>query len=213
MPLPLIVIPLALAAAALSGGVFVAAKAIAKSLEGKNVAILGGQQVGKTTLLNLLRGGENQELQTLGGKFTIEIKGKPVDLNVPRDLAGRDGLGFAAWKEAFSESDYLWYLFRADLIARRDAETIELVKGHLDMFKAWLGTAAGARPKVILIGTWADQHPDFARRVARFIKTVDESDVIKFGSVKLNNAGVVVGSLATEKDADKLLKGIKSRLR
>src|SRR5690606_3040052 len=125
---------------------------------------------------------------------------------------GADGLGFAAWKEAFDHAHYLWYLFRADLIAENDPETTQLVRSHLSMFKIWSEAKAGDKPRVILIGTHADQHPDFHKHPARVVKTVSESGTIQFGSVKLGNAGVVIGSLATPKDAEKVVKGIKGRL-
>ncbi|WP_157155714.1 GTPase domain-containing protein [Diaminobutyricimonas sp. LJ205] len=190
----------------------------ARKRDGKRVAILGRQQVGKSTLLHLLREGSVPETisstgsPVVGGEFSMEIGGKVVNFNVAKDLPGNDGLGFGDWKEALSGADYLWYLFRSDLIAQGDPDEIRLVESHLDMFKVWIDDGNTKVPKTILIGTCADWHPSYERHPTQFANAVGAARPIKFGRVKLENAGVVVGSLVTHTEADRLVESLRSRL-
>lgn len=219
MPFPILVVPVAIAVVAVSGALITAIPKIWKILDKRTVAILGAPQTGKTALIRLLRDvnapdgslantapGDNR------GRFRLEIKGRTVDFAVPRDLPGSDGLNVAGWKEAFADADHVWYLFRADLIASGESETTQMMKTHLALFSRWLGAMSGNAPKILLVGTWADEHPDHARHPARVAREVEDADVVNLGSVKLGGAAVVVGSLATSRDADRLLRGIKNRL-
>lgn len=219
MPLPLVVIPIVLGAVTLGGIVMAAVPKILKILNNRTVAILGAPQTGKTALIRVLRDADAPDrglpaVNTGGdrGRFQLVIKGKTVDFAVPQDLPGSDGLSAAEWKKAFADADHVWYLFRADLMANGDAETAQMVKTHVALLGKWISANPVNAPRVLLIGTWADQHQDYARHAARLLKSVQETSTIKFGSVKLNGAAVVIGSLATPRDADKLLKGITSRL-
>lgn len=219
MPFPILVVPIAAAAVAVSAAVFAALPRIWKILDQRTVAILGAPQTGKTALIRLLRdvnapedGLPSAKPGADRGRFRLEIKGKAVDFAVPRDLPGSDGLSVAEWKDAFAVADHVWYLFRADLVAQGDAGTIQLVRTHLALLRKWLSAKPASAPKVLLVGTWADEHPDNARHPSRVAKQVLEADVIKIGSIRLGGAAVVVGSLSTSKDADRLLRGIKSRL-
>ena len=216
MPIPLIASGLVVAGGLVLGGAATIIALFAKKLSGKRVAILGRQQVGKTTLLHFLREGKVPEHSrntvdpVEGGRFTMEVGREAVGFDVPKDLPGNDGLGYADWKEAFTGADYVWYLFRSDLIAQGNDDEAALVKGHLDMFKDWMD--AGSSPKVILIGTWADQASEFHEDPERFKRVVGASAPIKLGAVKLSNAGLVVGGLNDNKHANTLMKSLGRRL-
>ncbi|MDF2916026.1 MAG: uncharacterized protein K0S70_243 [Microbacterium sp.] len=211
MPVPLIVAGV-LAAASLGG----AAVAAYKKLAGKRVAVLGGQRVGKTTLLHVLRSGTvplglKRTLDPAeGGKFSIDSGSGAVGLSVPKDLPGNDGLGYADWREAFERADYVWYLFRADLIERRDPEHSALVKEHLAMFRHWMKT--GHSPTVILIGSWSDQAPGFASDPELFRRDVAGANPISVGAVSLNNAKLVVGALSDDDTARVLIANLGDAL-
>lgn len=221
MPFPLIPIAVIGVIALVGVGTTVATllPRVAKKLSGKRVAILGKQAVGKTTLLHVLRDGEVPEHNTTntvdpstGGKFTMEINGEPVDFDVPKDMPGHPGAGFSDWEEAFTKADYVWYLFRADLIAQGEPSELQLVRDHLDMFKDWLDKSKARSPKIILIGGWADLLPDYRHNLANLHREISEASPIKIGTVKLNKAGLVIGSLAGDKEATKLVKSLRSRL-
>jgi hypothetical protein len=202
-----------------SGGAAFATRLLWKKLDGKSVAILGARGVGKTALLSTLQHGDlpNRSITSgeLGfdGKFSMEVNGKTVAFDTPRDLAGNDAdVGFKRWKEAFLGADYVWYVFRADLIAQGDSETIERVSGHLNRFKDWMLSSKAGHPSIVLIGTHADNAPEYGHDAAAFAEMVRSSAAIKLGLVKLNHAGLVVGSLSTINEAKKLVKELRGEL-
>ena len=217
--MPLQLIPLVAGGVVLLIGVIGAAM-LARKLAGKRVAILGRQRVGKSTILHLLQHGKIPEASEVsetvdpaqGGHFKLEIGGKAVDFAVPEDVPGNDGLAYADWKKAFTGADYLWYLFRSDLIALGDDAESQLVDEHLTMFKTWIDDAGAHVPRIILIGTHADMDPGFRKNASTFAKKVIAAHPIKIGQVMLNNAGVIVGSLFENDDAKKLINSLRSRL-
>lgn len=200
------------------GGIAAAIRLIARRLSGKRVAILGHEKVGKTTLLQILRKNRTSGPATRtvdpdeGGTFSMEIGRKTVNFHVPQDLPGHTPLGQADWKEAFFEANYIWYLFRSDLIAQEDPETIQIVKRHFDLFKDWIETKKTKDPKIILIGTWADKDPRYQKDLATFKRVVGAVGPIKVGLVKLGNTGFVVGSLLTDRNSKKLIKSLGRQL-
>lgn len=219
MPVPLL-IPVGVAVlAAIGGGIALVLPRIAKKLENRRVAILGGAKVGKTTLLRTLRDAAIPDRALIAsdhswaGRFQMDVRGKSVEFDVPRDLAASDvDLSYNHWKDAFTGAHYVWYLFRADLVAAGDPETLERVKGHLARFKGWMAADNSVRPKVILIGTHADKSPESEANFGGLVDAVRSAAPIKLGMVKLNHADLVVGSLLTDKDAKKLIRRLGSHL-
>lgn len=220
MPLPLLLIPVGIGvAAAIGGGIALLLPRIAKKLENQRVAILGGAKVGKTTLLRTLRDAAvpDRALTALdhswAGRFLMDVRGKSVEFDVPRDLAANDvDLSYEYWKEAFTGAHYVWYLFRADLVADGDPDTLVRVKGHLARFKEWMAADKSVRPKIILIGTHADRSPAFEADFGGLVDAVRSASPIKLGMVKLNHADLVVGSLLTDGDAKRLIRRLGSHL-
>lgn len=143
----------------------------------------------------------------------MEVERKPVDFAVPNNVSGNGGLGFPVWKEEFKRSDFVWYLFRADLIAQGDTATLEDVREHLDMFKAWLDSGKSKRPKIILIGTFSDKAVTSEFSLEDLTHVVAEAAPIKAGVAKLNNAGLVFGSLASKRESAKLIKRLGGELK
>jgi len=199
-----------------------AARKVNKLWAGKRVAILGRQAVGKTTLLSLLMGEDMSESRkttvdpTTGGTFEFQIGKKTVRFRVRHDQPGwAPENSYKGWNEEFGDADFVLYLFRADLIARGDRGTVALVEQDLNQFKSWLSrTGAGVpAPKIILVGTWADQSPDFARDAAKFTSRIRKARPIKLGAVKLNKADLVVGSLSAEEHSAKLIASLGEYVR
>ena len=220
MPIPLIVVPIGIGLmAAIGGGIALVLSRIAKKLENRRVAILGGANVGKTTLLRTLRDATvpDRALTTLdhswAGRFQMDVRGKSVEFDVPRDLAANDvGLSYKSWMDAFTGAHYVWYLFRADLVAAGDPDTLDRVKGHLARFKEWMDADKSVRPRIVLIGTHADMSPEFEGESGKLVDAVRSASPIKLGMVKLNHADLVVGSLLTDRDAKRLIKRLGSHL-
>ena len=208
----------ALATAVLAGVVAVAVKITMHKLAGKKVAILGAQQVGKTTLLLTLRDGKvpSRVSRTVdparGGTFSLPVGDKKVDFEVPKDVPGNDDLAYSTWKEALNGADYVWYLFRADLAALHDPGTNRMVQDHLDVIKDTVIGSRNKKTKVILIGTFADLSPTYFTNLAEFRKAVASIESIKIGLVRIKNAKLVVGSLLKDKEATALIRTVRSHL-
>ena len=196
---------------------------VMRPLTGRRVAILGGSQAGKSTLLRFLRSrviSDDVEVTAepaISGTFTIDVASKPVRFNVAKDVGGVGGLGYPAWKRQFFAADQVWYLFRSDLIALGDETELKRVKEHLELLKVWMSTRNGSktkrmRPNVVLIGTWADSQPEYARDPTAFAARVGAAAPIKVGGVKLNNAALVVGGMLVQKNAERLVRDLAESL-
>lgn len=217
MPIPLI--PLAIVGVSLLAGAIAVPAVVRKirnALRGKSVAILGPQKVGKTTLLYFLKEGKVPEVSkptrdpSLGGQFVLKLPGRgEVRFSAPQDLPGHTVPAYKDWREAFETADFVWYLFRADLIANGDVSETKLVEDHLGHLGDWFAAlrARKAAPKVILVGVFADCD-DTYNDDGDFEDRVRNSTPIRRGSVRLGQADIVTGSQATNDDATKLVERI-----
>lgn len=225
MPIPLL-LPISFVivavATALGFGIPEAVKMFRARAKGKSITILGRQEVGKTTLLYFLAKGKLLERRKRtvdpewGETFTLGIRGKgEVLFTVPNDLPGHTDPSYKDWKNGFTSSNFVLYLFRSDLIAAGDVKEVKLVKEHLDHLSDWysdLLAKKAAVPKVILVGVFADTAPGHSD-VHEFENRVRATPVIKLNAVKLGKADIVIGSQASKPAAAKLVKRIASYLR
>lgn len=185
---------------------------------GRSIAILGGPQVGKTTLLRVLQDGgapalaprPTAEPVTDGKKFRVDIGGKALPFFVAQDVPGTDGLGYPTWRPLFRGSKFVLYLFRADLIAAGHRPESRRVTEQLQTFATWMPRRRGAR--VVLVGTWADQDDDFPHDAAKLARAVSASPAIKVSASRLRNAPVIVGSLADDASARRLIRALGGHL-
>lgn len=188
-----------------------------KAVSGRRIAVIGGAQTGKTTLVTYLRdrrlpdpGTESQPVQD---KFTLRFGKKDVECVVARDVPGGGGQLVPESKEAFTKADFVLYLFRADRLVAGDAESLLQVKTHLDTMKIWLDGDRFSKPRIVLVGTHEDAIEEHAGVRADPRALVASLNVIKLGRVKLGNPDVVVGSLDTAKGCAKLVQDVTEALR
>lgn len=184
----------------------------------KRIAILGGRGVGKTTLLRFLTEGELPVRATqglapeAGGEFELGSGSATAHFTVGNDVPGANGVGYVDWKKAFKSAHYVLYLFRSDLIAQANSKEIVAVKRELNMIQGWMKASGDKRPKVVLVGTFADADSNFSEDAAGFQQFVAQANPINLGVVKLNNARLVVGSLSSRRDARILRKSLAKHL-
>ena len=219
MPVPIVVLSIwAVAALAAMGGIGLVIWKLAKILGDKKLAILGSPRVGKTALFQMLRDGKVPKVahRTVdaepGTTFTLKVAGKDIRFEIPKDVSGSGGIAFPEWRKAFDGADFVLYLFRADQLAAGDEKTVKLVSNHLSLMKGWLVAHKGPPPRIVLVGTFADQSQGFPGTRHELYRVVADQPAIKAALVKLNNAGLVVGSLASTRLASSLIKSIEKTL-
>lgn len=220
MPIPLLV-PIGFGvvalAAALGFGIPQVVKRFGEQAKGKSITILGRQEVGKTTLLHFLSKGTLPAHRTRtpdplpGETFTLPVQGKGnVLFTVPKDLPGHTEPAYKDWKNGFESSDFVWYLFRSDLIVAGDEAELKIVGEHLDHLVDWytdLREKKAATPRVIFVGVFADKDPSYSDDGA-FENLVKVAPVVKQNAVKLGKADIVIGSQVSKADAERLVERI-----
>lgn len=221
MPFPLIPVVIGVGIVVSSLTVPRVVKGIRKKLSDKTVAILGRQAVGKSTLLHFLKVGSipSRRKRTPdpvpGGEFSLKVPEKgETSFSVPQDLPGHTVPAYKDWQQAFESADFVWYLFRADLIVQGDRDECQLVEDHLVHLEGWYADRKNKRaePKVILVGVFADQGTSYSED-GSFEERVRASALISHSSTKLGRADIVVGSQATKEDAKKLVERIARYLK
>lgn len=210
-------VPIALVVAAV--GIGTSAWMLRNKLSGKRVAILGRQEVGKSTLLYMLRDNKlpDQVIRTTdpipGGEFEMELGlRRKARFIVPKDLPGSAAPTWRVWEEAFTGADVVLYLFRSDRLIEVDAAETGLVKEHLDMFVGWNSAVATRKARrILLMGIWADQSEFYVADPAGYLERLRQVPVLQAPAVKLD-ANVLCGSLVSDDDAKKLIKAMKGYL-
>lgn len=208
-------------AAAIGVGIPRVMKHFREKAKGERITILGRQEVGKTTLLHFLSKGRlpkgrNRTPDPLPGEtFTLSLHGKgEIPFTVPKDLPGHTEPAYKDWRSGFESADFVWYLFRSDLIAADDTAELKLVKEHLDHLTDWftdLRENKSVTPKVILVGVFADLDPSYSND-GEFESRVKDTPVIKQNAVKLGKADIVIGSQVTVEAAKGLVQRITGYL-
>ena len=202
-----------------SVGVGTSAWVLRNKLSGKRLAVLGRQEVGKSTLLHMLRDNKlpDQVTRTTdpipGGEFEMKLgRRRPTRFYVPKDLPGSAAPTWMVWEEAFASADMVLYLFRSDKLIERDVAETGLVKEHLDMLVEWNSAVATRKArKILLVGIWADQSEFYITDPAGYLEQLRHATVLQAPAVKLN-ANVLCGSLASDDNAKMLIKAMKGYL-
>jgi hypothetical protein len=216
MVFPLVRIAVAVVVAV---GIGTSAWALRNKLAGKRVAILGRQEVGKSTLLYMLRDNKLPDEVTRttdpipGGEFEMDLgRRRKARFNVLKDLPGSAAPTWRVWEEAFTGADIVLYLFRSDKLVEGDVAETELVRRHLDMLDGWNSAVATQKArKILLMGIWADQSEFYDVDPSGYLDRLRHIPVLQKPAVKLQ-ANVLCGSLASDDDAKKVIKAMKGYL-
>lgn len=219
MPIPLIllgigeVIVVALAGGIVGGFVGLAIGYLIENLMGKSVAVIGERASGKTTLATFLSTGvipeeyeQTLSEQTLKGRKLklSELKLKISEIN---DVPG-DKEFYHKWKSAVTRSDLIYYLARADQIIEQ-TENRKRVHSDIKHLVGWLSENPGK--KVFFIGTHCDLIPAYTKLTpatrGNFQDTFFKNEEMKEVSMMLCrvDAGMILGSLVTEKDIQRVV--------
>lgn len=202
MPFPLLAIPAVAVAAAVGAGVVTV-----KNSARKKIAILGPSDAGKSTLVKFLQSGtvfvELLPWNTV--RFARPGAKKDKQFRVDHDLPGDNGPLFKQWKIDFLKSDYVLYLFPADLILSGDMDATERMVADIENMSAW--GKKKSKKAIILVGTHADRVENGALDDEALLNAVKKTAAVTIGILKLK-ADVVLGSLASDEKASQLTEHI-----
>lgn len=218
MPLPLIPIVIALAVG-VTGGVVVSSnwENMMYALKGKKIAVLGARAVGKTTLLKYLEKGILIERykQTLNKQEVERIKLSDLDILLKKtdDVSGsKDAYG--VWKKLFEEADLILYIVRTDMLLKHDSSTEKRAEDDLEQIQRWIKDFQ-SKKQFFIVGNHWDTDPVFKNLTPdkrgnyedrfRALPVVRRMTQLAGGAATVK---VVLGSLATEKDANELITSI-----
>lgn len=212
MPFPLIPI-IIVGVSALLGGLTVKFwENILILLKGKNVAILGAHETGKTTLHKFLRYGEIVFEHNPTKKK--KVKGKRFQLN-DLELILKEGTDIGGvndylkdWKEIVSTSEICFYLFDANKVYNSDFEYIDKISTHLSHISGWIKEFK-ISPKFYIIGTFADYIEEYNKLTKSetqiFEQKIREKIKIAYLKVEISASSIFIGSLKDQNSIEKLL--------
>ncbi|KPF86309.1 hypothetical protein IP70_08370 [alpha proteobacterium AAP38] len=212
----------------LAGGiVYLAGKSIAdswggiqKENKGKNLAVLGPRDSGKTTLVKFLLNGEISEEYVATAKpekFSgRKLKLKDLELvindtiDVPGDIRSHDD-----WARLYMYADIALYLVDASRIDTGDEKYEATVRGEMRHIGEWFNERKDKPPRFFLVATHCDLIPEYVvlpgARKAEFTdalwgKSVMQ-DLILYGQ-GTKNVKCVAGSLKGQNEIERLVGDI-----
>lgn len=136
------------------------------ALKGKNIAILGAREVGKTHLLKFLTTGSipTEYKQTVRPEKISAKRFKLSDLNLnikeSLDVSG-DTVAHAQWRELHDNADFVFYLIRADRIMIGDESAESRIRNDMRHISDWRKECKNP-PQIFIIGTHCDLDPKYA---------------------------------------------------
>jgi len=111
------------------------------------------------------------------------------------------------------KADFVFYMFRADRLVAGDPEVGAELKTHFETMKLWLDQDKLSKPKIVLVGTFADRAQQMGFTEREVVDRIAALDVVKLGRVKLGKPELVLGSLVTPSTCARLVQDITDALR
>ncbi|MDO9552942.1 hypothetical protein [Rhodonellum sp.] len=221
MPIPFL-IPIIIVGVSTVAGLFTVAAYwddLIIFFKGKNIAILGSIETGKSTMHTYLREGEvivthNSTKKVNVSKNRFKLGELEINIKEGIDISGqRDYM--SDWKNVFKTSDICFYMFDTYKIYNNDLDYIEKIYFHLTHINNWK-EELNINPKIIMIGGFSDKIPEFNQLNESNVQEFEEKIRVKIkpaflqGSISPSN--IFIGSLATKVSIEKLLRDVLIRI-
>ncbi len=204
-------------------------------LGGKTLAILGGRAVGKTSFKEFIekqKVPEDYRVTNIAEQYaSFRASDLGIRIKASEDVGGGDDpepqkAYYDAWEHVVKSSNYVFYLINIQRFLPEDKTNDDInnykerVNNDLSKIIEWV-----KREKpIIIVGTHADQDPrfsdDLSAKAANEIKEIQDDllkdeTIIGFCSenVFLKDYIIIIGSLATDNYAKKLVIELKQKLK
>lgn len=186
---------------------------VRQTIAGKSLAVIGMQNSGKSSILKFLADGSLPSSWQSPEK-PLAYRGRTAkihkhDEHIAVKLSELKDLGSAPFdvdrKALVIDADVVFYVFRADKVHANDQGARQRILNDLELVRRWIDERAGAnenkRPKLLLVGTFADkidnQHELYTRTI--------QHPTIAAAHQKCFFDGLAVGSADTSHNAAHLL--------
>ncbi len=197
MVLPIIIYAIVAGVVGFCGGCGIAI--LKEKIGGKKIVLLGPRTAGKTTLSEYLSTGyiHSKYKQTVQGVTKkgrlIAIKELKLKISKIEDVPGAREY-YRQWKDAFEKSDIVLYLFRADEIWERKAETEKRIYSDLEHISKWIKENNDGK-LYLLVGTHCDLIPGFSAEF--YDKLIAMPAIKKFRLRMANSNDIIFGNMVT----------------
>lgn len=186
-----------------------------ENLNGKNIAVLGIKEVGKTTFLayicknEIIKDYETTPVLDKDSYKKFRFSGGDISFTLSSvDLPGSDDFDTQAvenWKKYFDSADIVIYLLRAHVLlnpqSANDSREIEIIKRNIRKMTEWREKINNKR-KVFIVGSYFDKFGDFSdQTLSSYQKKFNENEIIRFSGMT-----PVIGSLVNKVEAEKLVR-------
>jgi hypothetical protein len=186
------------------------------ALKGKRIAILGVQQVGKTTLFTYIEKGvwlDNYQATVLPkeiGKRKLRKEDLEIRLRKTRDVPGSASADIRSqWQKIVEDSDIILYIVRTDLLLREDERMGQRVENDIQHIGEWVKNSSKL---FFIVGNHWNTDAEFESfirdREARYLGRFKELPIYHKLTQLLGGGAmmkVVLGSLSDSRSADQLI--------
>ena len=178
----------------------------------KEILVIGGEAVGKSSLISFLGGKADPITQTQQPEgyqsFVVEHGGKKIHIKKGYDVPGSDG-SYKTWKRFLRSADFVFYLidtFKSEV--QKHADYNRRLTLHADNIYRWLNEIDGCSKqpeKILIVGTHRDKFPRDHR--PNQVPSCLETFRLGLGEYA-DRVEVFFGSLKDRTEAKKLIRDI-----
>ena len=165
------------------------------ALKGKNIAILGSEGVGKTTLNEFLHGGEIKPESKILKRNILKLQDLKFYVKDGEDVSGGD-MYLGKWKDLFLKSNITLYLFDSKKVYDGDKEYIDEIINRMRLLSSWK-QEKNKNIQMVMIGTYSDLIDGiYSKKSAKLInEKIKENITPALNQGDIDHDNLIVGSL------------------
>ena len=184
---------------------------------GKNIAILGSIETGKTTLHKFLREGivVTDHIATLRpipvDKSIFKLDNQELLIKKGDDISGQRTF-MSEWKTLYLKCDICFYMFDASKVYSSDKEHLEEIYANIAQFAEWNKELKKKKPQVFMIGSHADNIKEYQEsnpsNIQAVYKIIRANLKRAYLLIDLKPGPIFIASLTTSENINELMRAI-----